>query len=236
MSKHSLEQEHLQDYTGILTSHNRNNGNFKMALKVEDNPVLKGSSEKIEPNIELEFYYNMGLSTLFFHDIHSCPNQNGRCPECEDIKDKHLKFEANLERLQVGDTFSIKAALVHNKQSELPVKIHFKAYERIIVACTESWLRLDDTPEGIQKKVEIEEQRLQREQDEKTNEEQARKDARRRKRKESIQRFFGKRQNLNQIIVSVIGGVIAGIILTTLVNPIPSLLRDIYHFLFPNWK
>ena len=236
MSKHSLEQEHLQDYTGILTSHNRNNGNFKMALKVEDNPVLKGSIEKIESSIELEFCYNMGLSTLFFHDINSCPNRNEKCPECEDITEKHFKFEANLERLQVGDTFKIKAALVHNKQSELLVKIHFKAYERIIVACTEYWLRLDDTPEGIKKKVEIEEQRLQREQDEKTNEEQARKDARRRKRKESIQRFFGKRQNLNQIIVSVIGGVIAGIILTTLVNPIPRLLRDIYHFLFPNWK
>ena len=236
MSKHSLEQEHLQDYTGILTSHNRNNGNFKMALKVEDNPVLEKSIEKIESSIELEFCYNMGLSTLFFHDINSCPNRNEKCPECEDITEKHFKFEANLERLQVGDTFKIKAALVHNKQSELLVKIHFKAYERIIVACTEYWLRLDDTPEGIKKKVEIEEQRLQREQDEKTNEEQARKDARRRKRKESIQRFFGKRQNLNQIIVSVIGGVIAGIILTTLVNPIPSLLRDIYHFLFPNWK
>ena len=236
MSKHSLEQEHLQDYTGILTSHNRNNGNFKMALKVEDNPVLKGSIEKIESSIELEFCYNMGLSTLFFHDINSCPNRNEKCPECEDITEKHFKFEANLERLQVGDTFKIKAALVHNKQSELLVKIHFKAYERIIVACTEYWLRLDDTPEGIKKKVEIEEQRLQREQDEKTNEEQARKDARRRKRKESIQRFFGKRQNLNQIIVSVIGGVIAGIILTTLVNPIPRLFRDIYHFLFPNWK
>ena len=236
MSEHRLKQEHLQDYTGILNSYNRNNGKFKMALKVEDNPVLEKSSEKIESSIELEFYYNMGLSTLFFHDIHSCPNRNGRCPECEDIKDKHYKFEANLERLKVGDTFKIEAALVNNKQSELPVKIHFKAYERIIVACTESWLRLDDTPEGIQKKVEIEEQRLQREQDEKANEEQARKDARRRKRKESIQRFFGKRPNLNQIIVSVIGGVIAGIILTTLVNPIPSLLRDIYHFLFPNWK
>ena len=234
MSKHSLEQEHLQDYTGILTSHNRNNGKFKMALKVEDNPVLKGSSEKIEPNIELEFYYNMGLSTLFFHDINSCPNQNGRCPECEDIKDKHNKFEANLERLQLGDTFRIEAALVHNKQSELPVKIHFKAYERIIVACTEYRLRLDDTPEGIKKKVEIEEQRLQREQDEKANKEQARKDARGRKRKESIQQYFGKRPYLNQIIVSVIGGVIAGIILTTIVDPIPRLFRDIYHFFFPN--
>ena len=46
MSKHSLEQEHLQDYTGILTSHNRNNGNFKMALKVEDNPVLERVNRK----------------------------------------------------------------------------------------------------------------------------------------------------------------------------------------------
>ena len=143
MSQHSLKQEHLQDYTGILTSHNRNNGKFKMALKVEDNPVLKRSSEKIESSIKLEFYYNMGLSTLFFHDINSCPSQNGNCPECEAIKDKHNKFEANLHRLKVGDTFRIQAALVHNKQSELPVKIHFKAYERIIVACTEYWLRLD---------------------------------------------------------------------------------------------
>ena len=126
MSEYQLKQEHLQDYTGILTSHNKNGGNFKMALKAEDNPVLQKSSEIIESNIELEFYYNMGLSTLFFHDIHSCPNRNGKCVECEDIKDKHYKFEANLDCLQIGDTFRIKAALVNNKQSELPVKIHFK--------------------------------------------------------------------------------------------------------------
>jgi len=43
MSEYRLKQEHLQDYTGILTSHNENNGKFKMALKVEDNPVLKNS-------------------------------------------------------------------------------------------------------------------------------------------------------------------------------------------------
>lgn len=231
MSEYLLKQEHLQDYTGILTSHNKN-GNFKMALKVEDNPVLKKSIENIESNIELEFYYNIGLSTLFFYDIHSCPNRNGNCPECEDIKKKHHKFEANLDRLQIGDTFRIQAALVNNKQSELPVKIHFKAYESIIVACTEYRLRLDDTPEGIKKKVEIEEQRLQREQDKKANEEQARKDARRRKRKESFQQFFGKHPNLNQIIVSAIGGVIAGIILTTIVNPIPRLFRYIYIIFF----
>ena len=236
MSEHRLKQEHLQDYTGILTSHDENSGKFNMMLKIEDNPVLEKSSEKIESSIELEFYYNRRLSTLFFHDTYSCPieNQNGNCPECKDIKDVHHKFETNLHRLKVGDTFRIQAALVNNKQSELPVKIHFKAYERIIVACTEYWLRLNDTPEGIKKKVGIQEQKLQREQDEKANEEQARKDARRRKRKKSIQQFFGKRPNLNQIIVSVIGGVIAGIILTTIVNPIPRLFRYIYYFLFPN--
>ena len=226
MSRHCLKQEHLRDYTGILTSHSK--GNFKMALKEEDNPVLKRSSEKFESSIELEFYYNFGLSTLFFHDIHSCPKRNEGCPECKDIENKYFKFEANLDRLKIGDTFSTQAALVNNKQSELPVEILFKAYERIIVACTEYWLRLDDTPEGIKKKAEFEEQRLQREQDKKTKDEQARKDARRRKRKESLQHFFGKHPNLNQIIVSVIGGVIAGIILTTIVNPIPRLFRYIY--------
>ena len=46
MSEHRLKQEHLQDYTGILNSYNRNNGKFKMALKVEDNPVLEKSSRK----------------------------------------------------------------------------------------------------------------------------------------------------------------------------------------------
>ncbi len=234
MSAYLFKQEHLRVYTGILTSHNKNGGNFKMALKVEDNPVLEKSSENIESSIELEFYYDWRFSTLFFHDMKSCPNRSGNCPECKNIEDTYYKFTANLDRLQIGDTFSIKAALVNNRQSELPVKIHFGAYERIIVACVDDQLRLNDTTEGIKKKMEIEEQRLQREQDEKSNEEQARKDTRRRKRKESIQKFLGKRPNLNQIIVSAIGGVIAGIILTTIVNPIPRLFRYIYHFLFPN--
>ena len=224
MSEHRLKQKHLQDYTGILTSHNRNNGNFKMALKVEDNPVLEKSIEKIESSIELEFYYNMGLSTLFFHDIHSCPNRNGRCPECEDIKDKHYKFEANLERLKVGDTFRIQAALVHNKQSELPVKIHFKAYERIIVACTESWLRLDDTPEGIKKKVEIEEQRLQREREEedrqKEKEDRRKKEEDKRKRQEKLYRldqWLAKYPNIMKIGVAIIGA--------TVLNQIPNIVK-----------
>ncbi len=90
MSEYQLKQEHLQNYTGILTRHNKNGGNFKMALKAEDNPVLQKSSEIIESNIELEFYYNMSPSTLFFHDIHSCPNRNGKCVECEVIKNKRV--------------------------------------------------------------------------------------------------------------------------------------------------
>ena len=217
MSKHSLEQEHLQDYTGILTSHNRNNGNFKMALKVEDNPVLEKSIEKIESSIELEFCYNMGLSTLFFHDINSCPNRNEKCPECEDITEKHFKFEANLERLQVGDTFKIKAALVHNKQSELLVKIHFKAYERIIVACTEYWLRLDDTPEGIKKKVEIEEQRLQREREEEDRRKEEEDRRKRQKKWNRLEQWLAKYPNIIKI-----GGAIIG---ATVVNQIPNIVK-----------
>ena len=224
MSKHSLEQEHLQDYTGILTSHNRNNGNFKMALKVEDNPVLEKSIEKIESSIELEFCYNMGLSTLFFHDINSCPNQNENCPECEDIEKKHYKFEANLERLQVGDTFRIQAALVNNKQSELPVEIPFKAYERIIVACTECWLRLDDTPEGIKKKVKIEEQRLQREREEedrqKEKEDRRKKEEDKRKRQEKwyrLDQWLAKYPNIMKIGVAIIGA--------TVLNQIPNIVK-----------
>ena len=55
----------LQDYTGILTQH-VDRDNFKMELKVEDNPVLKKSVEEINSSIELVFHYNLGTSTLFF--------------------------------------------------------------------------------------------------------------------------------------------------------------------------
>ena len=234
MSEQPYKTKHLQDYTGILTS-GFSNGRFKMELKVEDNPVLEKSIGKIDPSIELEFYYNMGVSTLSFHDIHSCPNRNGNCPECEKIKDKHYKFETNLDHLQVGDTFKIKAALINNKQSELPVSIpSFKDYERIIVACSEYWLRLDDTPEGINKKYELEQQRLQQESDKKANQEQAEKDTKRRKRKEIVKQFWGKRPYITQIIISAIGGVIGGIILATIVSPIPRILKYLYHLLSPN--
>ena len=74
---------------------------------------------------------------------------------------------------------------------------------------------------------------MQREQEEKEkskeNEEQARKDAETRKRNERIQQFFGKRPNLNQIIVTVIG--------TTIANQIPNIVKFvkyIYRLLVSN--
>ena len=195
-----------------------------MALKVEDNPVLEKSIEKFESSIELEFYYNMGLSTMFFHDINSCPNRNGRCPECEAIKDKYYKFEANFDRLQVGDTFRIEAALVNNKQSELQVKIHFRDYERIIVACVDYQLRLNDTPEGIKKKVEIQEQKLQREREEedrrKKEEDRQKEEKDRRKRHEKwdrLEQWLAKYSNIMKI-----GG---AIIAATVVNQIPIIVK-----------
>ena len=236
MSEDCLKQEHLQKYTGILTCHNRNSGKFEMALKVEDNPVLEKSIEKIESSIELEFSYNMGLSTLFFHDIHSCPNRNGKCLECEKIKDKYYKFEANLDQLQVGDTFRIQAALVHNKQSELPVKIHFKDYDSIIVACPEYSLRLDDTPAGIKKKVEIEEQRLQREREE---EDRQKEEEDRQKEEEDRQKIQEKWDRLERWLskypnIMKIGGAIIG---ATVLNQIPNIikfLKYLYNLFFSN--
>ena len=220
MNEHPYKAKDLQDYTGILTSE-CSGGTFKMELKLEDNPVLERSVEKIESSIELEFYYNYGLSTLFFHDIHSCPSrysQDESCAECEKMREIYDIFESNLYHLQFGDTFKIKAALINNRQSELPVRIQsFKDYEPLTVACKENELRRTDTPEGIKKKVELEEQRLQREQDEKANQEQTQKDTRWRKRKDSIKQYFGERPNTNQIIVTVIG--------TTIANQIPNIVK-----------
>ena len=71
MNEQRYKAEHLRDYTGILT-HNDTRGSLKMELKVEDNPVLERSVEKNESSIELEFRYNLGTSTLFFHDILKC--------------------------------------------------------------------------------------------------------------------------------------------------------------------
>ena len=66
MNELPYKVEHLREYTGILTR-NFSNGKFKMELKLEDNPVVKERwTEKNKSSIELEFLYNMGLSTSFF--------------------------------------------------------------------------------------------------------------------------------------------------------------------------
>ena len=228
MSEHRYKEEHLQDYQGILTSHNRHNGTFKMALKVEDNPVLERSIEKIESSIELEFYYNMGLSTLFFHDIHACPlRDTKKCPNCEDIKDRHYKFDANLDRLQVGDTFKIKAALINDKVSELQVRIQsFKDYEPLTAACTEYSLRLLDTPEGINKKYALEQQRLQREREEeekRIEEEERRKKA---EKWEKLDQWLAKYSNILKIGVAAIG--------ITFLNQIPNIIKGV-KYLYTLW-
>ena len=224
MNEQPYKTEHLQDYQGILTSDDARSERFKMELKAEDNPVLERSIEKIESSIELEFYYNMGHAMLFFHDIFSCPSyrEKKECHECEKMREIDRKFSSNIKNLQVGDTFKIRAVLINNARSVLPREINnFKSYEPLIVACDEYSLRLPDTPEGINKKYALEQQRLQREQEEeeksKENEEQARKDAETRIRNERIQQFFGKRPNLNQIIVTVIG--------TTIANQIPNIVK-----------
>ena len=87
------------------------------------------------------------------------------------------------------------AALFKDSRSTLPPEvIDFKNYQPLMVAFDEHSLRLADTPEGINKKYEIEQQRLQSEREEeeksKENEEQAQKDAETRKRNERIQQFF----------------------------------------------
>ena len=224
MNEHPYNVEHLREYTGILTSV-FSNGTFKMELKVEDNPVLKERwTEKIESSIELNFHCDWNPSTSFFHAIFSCPkhSKNEQCDECDNVKDKYYQTENNLKPLQVGDTFRIMAALFKDSRSTLPPEvIDFKNYQPLMVACDKSPLRLPDTPEGINKKYALEQQRLQREQEEeeksKENEEQARKDAETRIRNERIQQFFGKRPNLNQIIVTVIG--------TTIANQIPNIVK-----------
>ena len=41
MNEQPYKVEHLQEYRGILTSHDAHREKFKMELKVEDNPVMK---------------------------------------------------------------------------------------------------------------------------------------------------------------------------------------------------
>ena len=235
MNEQRYKVEHLREYRGILTS-GIGNSRFKMKLKVEDNPVLERSVEKIESSIELEFYYDWDPSASFFHAIFSCPkhSKNEQCDECDNVKDKYYQTENNLKRLQVGDTFRIMAALFKDRRSTLPPEvIDFKNYQPLLVACDEYSLRLPDTPAGINKKYELEQQRLQEEREEeekrKEDEEQAQKDARWRKIKEKIHEFFGKSPYITQIITSVIGGLISGLIsgvfIATIVEPIPRLFR-----------
>ena len=86
MNEQPYKVEHLQEYKGILTSHDTHNGRFKMELKVEDNPVLKERwTKKNVSSIELEFRYNGGPSTMFFHNRFACPlyMENKECRECE---------------------------------------------------------------------------------------------------------------------------------------------------------
>ena len=228
MNEHPYKAEHLQDYTGILTSSDARGGKFKMELKAEGNSIMERWTQKDKSTIELEFRYNGGPSTMFFHDRHTCKRID--CPECERIRKIYNIFEDNLHNLQFGDTFKIQAALINNKQSVLPAEIHnFERYQPLWVACTEYLLRLDDTPEGVNKKYEREQQRLQREREaeekRKEDKEQAQKEAKRAKRKETFQQFFGDRPYITQIIISTIGGLIAGGILATFVEPIPRLFR-----------
>ena len=202
-----------------------------MELKVEDNSVLERWSKKNESTIELEFRHNAGPSTMFFHDTHSCKVKD--CYDCQEIQKTYRIFAANLEKLQVGDTFEIQAALINNGRSELPAEIHnFKNYQPLWVACTEREIRLPDTPEGIKKKYERDQQRLQQEREDKekfkAGEKQVKKDRKRKERKETFQQIFGKRPYITQIIISVIGGLIAGIILNTFLHPIPRTLTYLY--------
>ena len=218
ISKGWYKAGHLQNYTGILTSHDTHS-KFKMELKVEDNPVLERSIETIESSIELEFSYSMLFSTLFFHNLQTCPAayiKDEQCRQCDDIKDEYHKFEGNLRQLQIGDTFKIEAAFIYHGHSKLPVRIQsFKDYEPLTVACMEDQLRLPDTPEGITKKLELEEQRLQREREEaqirESEEENRLKEENKRKKQEKWDRFeewLGKRKNIQKFLLGyLLGGI-----------------------------
>ena len=76
MNEHPYKEKHLQEYTGILISPDARNEKFKMELKVEDNPVMERLTDKNESTIELEFRYNGGPSTMFFHNWLTCPRRN----------------------------------------------------------------------------------------------------------------------------------------------------------------
>lgn len=234
MNEHPYKAEHLEAYTGILTEHNTHNGTFKMDLNSAENPVLERSVDEIESSIELEFCYSISISTLFFHNRQACPlknSQSEQCHECKDIEDRYFKFAAELDKLQIGDTFKISAALINGKLSELPMRIQsFKDYEPLTAACTEYGLRLPDTEAGIKKKQELVDQSLKAKRDAKKNRKEEKIAAKWQKRKDSIKQYFGKNPNFNQIIIIVVGTTIANQLLPKIFN----LVKDIYHSFVSN--
>ena len=234
MNEQPYQLKHLREYTGILTSPDARGDTFTMEIKAEDNPIMERWTQKNGDTIELDFRYDIENSTMFFHNWRTCENRiNGvECKECQRMSRNDHIFKKKLSHLQFGDTFKIRAALINNRQSELPAEIHdFKSFQPLLVACEGDSIRLPDTPEGIKKKYEREQQRLQRERDaeekRKEDEEQAQRDAKWTKRKETLKQFFGKRQTINQIIGIVIATTIANQIL-------PHVFKYIYRLFVSN--
>ena len=244
MNEQPYDKEHLEEYTGILTSPDARSHTFKMELKAEDNPVFERWTEKNETTIELEFRHNLRPSTMFFHNMQTCPNNLQRvdCNECKSIRKIYDIFVENLYHLQFGDTFKIRAALINNDKSVLPAEIrNFENYQPLLVACAESRLRLPDTPEGINKKYALEQQRLQRE-----HEEEERRKEEERKAEEETKRlkklheepFFNKLLDklspyfpgwlVKGVIVTVIGTFIGGTILLMFGESIKKIIFTIF--------
>ena len=125
----------------------------------------------------------------------------------------YYKTELNLQHLQIGDTFRIMAALFKDGGSTLPGEIKdFKNYQPLIIAFDEHSLRLADTPEGINKKYELEQQRLreEREEEERRVEEEERSKieadkAQRREKWDRLEQMFAKYPYTITIGVAIIG-------------------------------
>ena len=244
MNEQRYKREHLKPYRGILTSEVQN-GSFKMELKVGENPVLQRSKE-IEFNIELDFKYDYSYSPQFFHNIHSC--QIEKCSECEKVRKIYSRFETDLSSLQLGDTFEISAALINNRYSELPREIgNIKVYEPLLVACPDYYsqnsLRLPDTTEGIKKKKELDDQRLQQEREEeekrKEEEEKRKEEEEKRKEEEKKRKKAEKWDRLEQWLAKYpnilkIGGAILGVTVLNQIDHIFKGLKSLFKLIFPN--